>query len=351
MSGQDASAQWCEQVRAARADACTLLIQGSGSKRFLGPGSSPSGQVLDTRSHHGIVHYDPTELVLTARAGTPLRVIEAALAEHRQMLAFEPPHLGPGATLGGAIASGLAGPRRPWAGSVRDFVLGCRLVSADAELLRFGGQVMKNVAGYDLSRLMAGSFGCLAVIAEVSLKVLPIPRARRSLSLALDAGQALHQLAEWGQQPLPISAACHDGEQLHLRLEGGEASVAEAVHRLGGLPLGDDYWLELNEQRHGFFRGGPVWRLSLPPGSPKLDLPGQQWLDWGGCQRWLRSDALAPSIQQAALDAGGHARPWRAVDGAVAPALSPALLPLHRRLKAAFDPHGLFNPGWLHPEF
>lgn len=350
MLGQDAIARWRDQIRAARADHTALLIQGSGSKRFLGPAKPVPMQLIDTRDHHGIVHYDPTELVLTARAGTSLALIEAALAEHRQMLAFEPPHLGPGATLGGAVASGLAGPRRPWAGAVRDFVLGCRLVDAEGELLRFGGEVMKNVAGYDLSRLMAGSYGSLALIADVSLKVLPVPRARKNLSLAMNASQALQALAQWRQTPLPLSAACHDGQQLHLRLEGGEGSVADAALHLGGEPLDEGFWQALNEQRHRFFASGPVWRLALPPGCPELALPGQQWLDWGGCQRWLCSDEPAQRILQAAKEAGGHARPWRNVPGQVPHALEPRLLPLHQRLKAAFDPHGVFNPGWLHPE-
>ena len=217
-----------EQVNHALNHGVALRIQGSDSKALLG--RPVQGEVLDTRSHRGIVSYDPTELVLSARAGTPLAEIEAALEEKGQMLPFEPPHFGPGATLGGAIASGLSGPRRPWAGSARDHVLGTRLITGHGKLLRFGGEVMKNVAGYDLSRLLAGSFGCLGVLAEVSLKVLPKPRTCVSLKLPMGAAEALCELAEWGQQPLPISAACHQGEHLHLRLEGGAGSVLSLIH-------------------------------------------------------------------------------------------------------------------------
>ncbi|MCK8688195.1 glycolate oxidase subunit GlcE, partial [Pseudomonas umsongensis] len=219
----DNSAALLEQVIYALNGRIPLRIQGGNSKAILG--RRVTGEVLDTRSHRGIVSYDPTELVLTARAGTPLAEIEATLEASGQMLPFEPPHLGPNATLGGMVATGLSGPRRPWAGSVRDYVLGTRVITGHGKLLRFGGEVMKNVAGYDLSRLMAGSFGCLGLLTEISLKVLPKPRQCISLYLEMDTHQALSELAEWGQQPIPISAACHDGSLLHLRLEGGEGSV------------------------------------------------------------------------------------------------------------------------------
>ncbi|NBF11805.1 glycolate oxidase subunit GlcE [Pseudomonas sp. Fl4BN1] len=346
----DASAALLEQVRQALANGTPLRIQGSNSKAFLGRDSA--GEILDTRSHRGIVSYDPTELVITARAGTPLSELHATLDAAGQMLPCEPPSFGDGATLGGMLASGLSGPRRPWAGAVRDYVLGTRLISGSGQLLRFGGEVMKNVAGYDLSRLMAGSYGCLGVITEVSLKVLPKPRQCLSLSLEMDRQKALTQLAEWGQQPLPISAACHDGERLHLRLEGGEGSVAAAHDRLGGDPLDSGYWSQLNEQQLAFFDPGlPLWRLSLPHNTALLGLPGTQLLDWGGAQRWLRCDAPAEHIRSAASAVGGHASCYShgLLDSPFQP-LAPTLLHYHQRLKAQLDPQGIFNPGRLYAE-
>lgn len=247
---RDMSQALLEQVNQALNQRTPLRIQGSNSKAMLG--NPVAGEVLDTRSHRGIVSYDPTELVLTARAGTPLREIEAALHEAGQMLPCEPPHLGPEATLGGMVAAGLSGPRRPWAGAVRDYVLGTRVITGHGKLLRFGGEVMKNVAGYDVSRLMAGSFGCLGLLTEVSLKVLPRPRQCLGLRLPMSRHEALAELAEWGQQPLPISAACHDSEALYLRLEGGEGSVQSAYRRLGGETLHNRFWSDLREQRLPF---------------------------------------------------------------------------------------------------
>ncbi|MCT8167031.1 glycolate oxidase subunit GlcE [Pseudomonas putida] len=344
----DASVALLEQVNQALNERTPLRIQGGNSKAMLG--RPVQGEVLDTRVHRGIVSYDPTELVLTARAGTPLAEIEAALQAQGQMLPFEPPHLGPEATLGGMVAVGLSGPRRPWAGSTRDYVLGTRVITGHGKLLRFGGEVMKNVAGYDLSRLMAGSFGCLGLLVEVSLKVLPKPRACHSLRLPMDAHQALGELAEWGQQPIPISAACHDGEALHLRLEGGEGSVASAVDRLGGQALDSRYWAELREQRLGFFAGDePLWRLSLPNNTPLLNLPGRQLLDWAGAQRWLKSDAPAQTIRAAAAQVGGHATLFRQDPEPFQPLAEP-LLRYHRNLKQQLDPQGIFNPGRLYAD-
>lgn len=249
MADFDAANVLLDQVNAARANATPLKIQGGNSKAF---GREVAGEVLDTRAHRGIVQYDPTELVVTARAGTPLSELLAALDDAGQMLPCEPPSFADSATVGGMVATGLSGPRRPWSGSVRDFVLGTRVITGLGQHLRFGGEVMKNVAGYDLSRLMAGSFGCLGVLTEVSLKVLPKPRQCLSIRLDIDCARALSRLAEWGQQPLPISAACHDGRSLYLRLEGGEGSVTAAHQRLGGEPLDSVFWRDLNEQRLSF---------------------------------------------------------------------------------------------------
>ncbi|MGV8842233.1 MAG: glycolate oxidase subunit GlcE [Pseudomonas sp.] len=348
--GCDASAALLEQVNQALVSATPLRIQGGNSKAFLG--RPVSGEVLDSRAHRGIVSYDPTELVVTVRAGTPLTELEAALDAAGQMLTCEAPHFGAAATVGGMLAVGLSGPRRPWSGAVRDMVLGTRLITGHGKHLRFGGEVMKNVAGYDLSRLLAGSYGCLGLITEVSLKVLPKPRACLSLSLQLDCATALTKLAEWGQQPLPISAASHSGGVLQLRLEGGEGSVAAARERLGGEQLDSGYWADLNEQRLDFFADPrPLWRLSVPINAGVLSLPGEQLLDWAGAQRWLKSDADAASIRAIASAAGGHASCFTTgvCDSPFQPLAAP-LLRYHRQLKAQLDPKGIFNPGRLYAQ-
>ncbi|VVP21694.1 glycolate oxidase subunit GlcE [Pseudomonas fluorescens] len=346
----DDSAALLEQVNQALQNATPLRIQGSNSKAFLG--RIVAGEVLDTRTHRGIVSYDPTELVITARCGTPLSELADVLDGAHQMLACEPPSFGEGATVGGMIACGLSGPRRPWSGSVRDFVLGTRVITGHGKHLRFGGEVMKNVAGYDVSRLMAGSYGSLGVVTEVSLKVLPKPRQCLSISLEIDSDRALQRLAEWGQQPLPISAACHDGQRLHLRLEGGEGSVAAAHDRLGGELLDASYWEDLNEHRLGFFdEDQPLWRLSLPHNTPRLSLPGAQLIDWGGAQRWLKSEAQASFIRKIVGEVGGHVTSYShgLIDSPFHP-LPANLMQYHRNLKQQLDPRDIFNPGRLYAE-
>ncbi|MDN6859746.1 glycolate oxidase subunit GlcE [Pseudomonas sp. CAN2814] len=343
----DASSELLDQVNQALAARTPLRIRGGDSKAFLG--RPVEGVELDTRRHSGIVSYDPTELVLTARAGTSLAEIEAALEAAGQMLPCEPPNLS-GATFGGVVAAGLSGPRRPWSGSVRDYVLGTRLITGHGKLLRFGGEVMKNVAGYDLSRLLAGSFGCLGVITEVSMKVLPKPRLCASLRLEMGVQQALGELAEWGAQPIPITAACYDGSALHLRLEGGEGSVCSARLRLGGEEIDSGYWQDLREQRLDFFTGpGTLWRLSLPNATPALSLPGEQLIDWGGAQRWLKSEADAELIRHSVAEVGGHALRYTPGDDGFHP-LPAALLRYHRSLKQQLDPQGIFNPGRMYRE-
>ncbi|MCD5992821.1 glycolate oxidase subunit GlcE [Pseudomonas sp. CDFA 602] len=346
---RDTSEALLEQVNQALQQATPLRIQGGNSKDFLG--RDVSGEVLDTRSHRGIVSYDPTELVITARAGTPLNELMQALDDAGQMLPCEPPTFGH-ATLGGMVAAGLSGPRRPWSGSVRDFVLGTRLITGHGKHLRFGGEVMKNVAGYDVSRLMAGSFGCLGVLTEVSLKVLPKPRLCSSIALEMSPARALICLAEWGQQPIPISAASHDGRVLHLRLEGGEGSVASAHERLGGDALDPAYWQQLNEQRLPFFDDKrALWRICVPANTPTLDLPGDPLIDWGGAQRWLKSDADGEVIRAAVVAAGGHATCYG--PGCAQSPFQPLAEPLlryHQQLKSGLDPQGIFNPGRMYAE-
>ncbi|BAN27769.1 glycolate oxidase subunit GlcE [Caballeronia insecticola] len=347
----DDSARLVDQVQSAIARKQPLRIRGGNSKASLG--RHVEGEEIDTRSHRGIVSYDPSELVITARAGTPLAELNAILDEAGQMLPCEPPTHGEAATTGGMVATGLSGPRRPWAGSVRDFVLGCRIVTGEGKHLRFGGQVMKNVAGYDVSRLMSGSFGCLGLITEVSLKVLPKPRETKSLTLELEASEAMRELASWRRAALPVSGACHFDGLLHVRLEGGPGSVHAAADRIGGEALDERFWISLRERRLPFFDGElPLWRLSLPNATPLIDLPGAIMLDWGGAQRWLKSDASADVIRAIASAAGGHATCFTP-NGSIEPfhPLAAPLMRYHAQLKQRLDPHGVFNPGRMYADY
>jgi glycolate oxidase FAD binding subunit len=345
-----------ERIRQAASGGTPLRIRGGGTKDFYG--NEPRGEPLDTRAYAGVVAYEPTELVITARAGTPLLEIEDLLGKSDQMLAFEPPRFGTGSTLGGCVAAGLSGPRRASAGALRDFVLGAKIIDGRGRPLGFGGQVMKNVAGYDVSRLLAGSLGTLGLILEVSLKVLPRPPRELTLRLELPEARALESLNRWAGQPLPISAsAWHDGE-LSLRLSGADSALAAAAEKLGGeriaAPEAERFWAGIRDQSAAFFGGeAPLWRLSLPSHAPQLDLPGALLIEWGGALRWLRSNAEAGTVRAAAARLGGHATLFRAADksaGAFAP-LPPVLARLHRELKRAFDPEGILNPGRLVPEF
>lgn len=355
----DKSKEFAGRIRDAAASGRGLRLRGGGTKDFYG--SELDGEILDTRAHRGILSYEPTELVISARAGTPLAEIEAALAEKGQMLAFEPPRFAEGeiggATLGGCIAAGLSGPRRATAGAARDFVLGVKILDGRGETQGFGGQVMKNVAGYDVSRLMAGSLGTLGLMLEVSLKVLPVPVAGTGLRLAMDQAQALEAMNRWSGQPLPISGTCwHDG-QLAVRLSGARAAVASAKAVLGGTVMESDLlWLSLREQNAPFFVLEPnenLWRLSLPPTAPMLTLPGETLIEWGGALRWLKTDADPNLIRRTAVQAGGHATLYqapeslRAAFGAFQP-LPPAMEAVQWRLKQAFDPAGILNPGRMY---
>jgi len=354
----DAAQSLADRVRAAADARLRLRLRGGGTKDFYG--TALEGVVLDTRAHAGIVRYDPTELVVTVRAGTPLAALEAALAERGQMLAFEPPHFArsaEAATVGGCVAAGLSGPRRMAAGALRDFVLGATLLDGCGRVLRFGGEVMKNVAGYDVSRLLAGSLGTLGMILEVSLKVLPRPVEEQTRRFELPQAQAITQLNAWAGQPLPISAAAwHDGV-LQLRLSGAATALRAAGERLGGEPVAAEaaqaFWEALREQTHAFFAGdAPLWRLAVPSQSAPLALAGDPLIEWGGALRWLRSDAEAQLLREAAARAGGHATLFRATDksaGAFAP-LNAVQMRLHRGLKAAFDPQGIFNRGRMYPD-
>lgn len=390
------------QVGEAAANKSPLVIRGGGTKAWYG--HRVQGVALDVRAHAGIVDYEPTELVIVARAGTPLQEIDALLAAHHQILPFEPPHFAAlpglpltsgtnhggardestlarartagisGATLGGCIAAGLSGPRRMAAGGVRDFVLGVRIIDGRGQHLSFGGRVMKNVAGYDVSRAFAGSLGTLGVITEVSLKVLPRPTQTTTLAFAISQQAALDKLNEWGGLPVAITASAWrpDGPgnpngRLLVRLEGSESAVLSGIRRIGGLDIDQAeaaaHWAGLREQTGAFFASRPaelpLWRLALPSIAPPLDPAAlgfdDQLIEWGGALRWIATGADGNVIRAAATSLGGHATLWRASDalksqyGVFTPLSAPSMA-IHRRLKAEFDPDRLFNRGRLYPE-
>jgi glycolate oxidase FAD binding subunit len=348
-----------DQVKSARLTQAPLDICGGGSKRFYG--EAPAGAPLDVRPLSGITSYEPTELVVTARAGTPLRDLEAALAEQGQCLPFEPPRFAPGGTVGGMVAAGLSGPARVSVGSVRDHVLGVTVLNGRGEILTFGGQVTKNVAGYDVSRLMVGSLGILGVICEVSLKVLPASVATETLSFDSDETRSLDILGRWAAQPLPINATAWHAGRLRVRLAGARAAVVAACERLGGERLeagaAKSWWLSVRDQSAEFFslgeeslaRGDALWRLSVPSVTAALALPGEQFIEWGGAQRWWRTTAPAGVVREAAARAGGHATLIRGKDRVeVFAPLSAVLMRVHQGLKQAFDPARIFNPGRLY---
>ena len=358
-----------DQVRDATASGRPLRIAGGDTKAFYG--EPVAGDTLSTRSWSGIVNHEPSELVVTVRAGTPLEALEAALADKGQCLPFEPPRFGAASTIGGVIAAGLSGPARATAGGVRDYVLGAQFINGRGEWLSFGGQVMKNVAGYDISRALAGSMGTLGVITDVSLKVLPVAPAEATLVFRLGQHDALEQLHRWGGQPLPINASCwvkdatapDAPELLFLRLRGAVAAVEAASERLmqetGGVRMdnaqaGPD-WAACRDQTLPFFTPSSaelcLWRLSLPQTAPVIDLPYAQLIEWQGAQRWLWAPASAAmAIRSAAAAANGHATLFRAgADGA--PGVTrfdrerSVITTITQRLRAELDPAGIFNPG------
>lgn len=338
-----------ERIRQAAAANRKLSIRGSGSKDFYG--NTVEADTLDVSEYAGVVDYQPRELTLTARAGTRLVVIEALLAKNNQMLPFEPPRFGPNATLGGCVASGLSGPRRPYAGAVRDAVLGTKVMDGRAQVLRFGGQVIKNVAGYDVSRLMVGSMGTLGLLLEVSVKVLPCADSECTLMLEMAADKAVDTMNRWAASPLPLSATVWRAGHLYVRLSGTESAVQAAMSKIGGekIPDGPAFWMALREQTLPGLAMHPLWRLSVPTTAKVLTAPGQPVIEWGGGVRWYGTDMSADTLRALAKQAGGHATLFRSnqsVQQAFSP-LSPPLAALHQRIRLALDPHGVFDTGRL----
>ncbi|HMA11463.1 MAG TPA: glycolate oxidase subunit GlcE, partial [Steroidobacteraceae bacterium] len=350
MADQDISAALQQQVLDAINTGTPLHIRGSGSKSFLG--NAAQGMALSVATHRGIIDYDPRELVLTARAGTTLNEIEATLAAANQMLTFEPPHFGAQATLGGTIACNLSGPRRPYAGAARDALLGCKLINGRGEPLQFGGQVMKNVAGYDVSRLMAGAYGTLGVLLEASIKVLPRPAASLTVIHECTVDAAIQRMSQLLSEPMPVDAACYHAGHQYLRLSGSEEGVRHAHRHLGGdvIEKGAPFWHTLREQQLPFFSGDhPLYRVLVKPSTPPLPISGSWLLDWGGAQRWLVSDAPLGYIRERVAAVGGHVSCYRNPP-ARAESFEPLATPLfnlHQRLKHSFDPRDIFNRGRL----
>jgi glycolate oxidase FAD binding subunit len=377
-----------ERIRLAAASGSCLRIRGGGSKDFYA--QVLEGELLDTSPLNGVVSYEPSELVVTALAGTSLAELEALLAAQGQCLAFEPPHfggtatppplgggtlysgtaVGSAATVGGMVASGLSGPARASVGAVRDFVLGLKLINGKGEHLTFGGQVMKNVAGYDVSRLMVGAMGTLGLLTEVSLKVLPIAPLEATLKFEMTQSQALEKLNAWGGQPLPLNASCwlEDGGAgtLYLRLRGAVAAVESACSKLGGERMSQAQaaadWQRCRDQQLPWFNERSetknLWRLSVPQTTPALDLPDSPLIEWHGGQRWVRADeSQGAQLRALAQAAGGHATlfiagcPYKQGDTDRFDTLKPPLDRIHRELKREFDPAGVFNPQRMHSDW
>jgi glycolate oxidase FAD binding subunit len=352
MSGSDDSIldEWRARIAAATAARAPLRLRGAGTKDFYG--EALAGEIFDLTAWRGIVDYEPSELVVTARCGTPLSELEAALETRGQFLAFEPPGFGADPTVGGVVAAGLSGPRRPYAGAARDFVLGVRLLTAGGELLRFGGKVMKNVAGFDISRLLCGSLGILGVITEVSLKVMPRPRDEQTVRLEMSADAAVAAFNRWSAKPLPLSAAAWCSGVALLRLSGAASAVRAARENIGGERMDDhtasEWWRSLRHFRLPAFSSEVLWRVSLPAAASRLAIGTEPLIDWGGAVRWYADPDPGTDVRALALEAGGTALCWRgpAPQGRFHP-LSPTVTRLHHRLKERFDPQGILNPGRL----
>ena len=362
MDENDISVQLQNEVLQATESGRGLNIKAGGTKDFYGRNISnpestdaPANE-LNISQHSGIINYEPTELVITARTGTPLKVIEQILTENKQMLAFEPPAFGSHATLGGTIACNLSGPRRAYAGATRDYVLGTKIINGKAEILSFGGVVMKNVAGYDVSRLMVGAMGTLGVIVEASIKVVPLPETEITLVQNINITTALRKLHQWSALPLPVSASCFYQDQLYIRLSGTEKALLTAQQKLGGERHNEAgaFWSSIKEQTHDFFKSEQsLWRLSLASNTPPLALTSDTLYEWGGALRWLKSSQPLADVRESCALLKGHSTLFRSAETRedVFHSLPQHLLKLHQNLKHSFDPHGIFNIGRMYPDF
>ncbi len=341
------------RIRDAAEHKTALQLLGGNTKAWYGRDIQATPLCL--AGHSGVVEYEPSELYITARCGTPLSTIEQVIAEENQMLPFEPPHFGATATLGGAIAAGLAGPRRISGGAVRDCMLGAEIINGKGEYLCFGGKVMKNVAGYDASRLMCGALGTLGALMSVTLRLLPRPQCEQTMVMAETPADAIRKMNAWARTPMPITATFHDGENLHVRLTGSSSAIEKCRDEIGGdrIESSAPLWDRVREQTHEVFApGAPLWRVRVPPSTAPLDLPEPCAMEWNGALRWYSTQAEAATVRTVAREAGGQACRFRgpAIEQVFHP-LPPALLKIHERLKHAFDPAGILNPGKMYPQF
>lgn len=345
----DIEAELATQVAAVAAGGGAVEILGGGSKRFYG--EPVEGLAVEVATHSGVIDYDPAELVITLRAGCRLADVEALLAQNRQMFGFEPPHFAPQATIGGMVASGLAGPRRGFAGSIRDFVLGAKMLDGRGEVLQFGGRVIKNVAGFDLSRLLAGSLGTLGIILEVSIRVVPMFASEATLAFEHTSVDAhIRWINELGSQPYPISASAWHAGRSCVRLSASEQGVEQASADLDGERVEFD-WSALREQNHAFFDPEkPLTCVSLPPATADVVAGRAQLIEWGGARRWLSGEVDIEALRQQASGLGGGVCAFRdhGAEVAVFQPLAPAMLKLQRSIKSSFDPAGIFNPGKIY---
>ncbi|MBC3881301.1 glycolate oxidase subunit GlcE [Undibacterium sp. LX40W] len=343
--------QYQAQIQHAIDNKSKLRIVGGDTKSWYGNvHREPEAETLHTTLYRGVIEYEPSELFIRVRGGTPLSEVQQLLAQHGQMFAFEPPSFGESATIGGMVASGLSGPRRAYAAAVKDHVLGVTMLNGRAEMLRFGSKVIKNVAGYDASRLMVGALGSLGLLLDVTLKVVPKPQAESNLVFAMSEVDALQKLNQWAGQPLPVSASCYHAGRLTVRLSGAAAAVQAAEQRLGGQIIRDDidFWISVREQRHHFFIPDPdlcLWRLSLPSSAPALSLRGKSMIEWGGAQRWLWTHEDVSKVRDMARHLGGHATMFRYAlsDTEVFTPLPQAIAKIEEGIRLAFDPHAVFQ--------
>ena len=348
----DYSSQLQQQVKEASENKTQLRIEAGKSKLFYG--NPVKGDVIDILPHQGILSYEPSELVIKVKAGTPLAEIEATLTEQKQCLPFEPPHFGANASIGGTVACGFSGPARPFKGSLRDHVLGCTVLTGKGDILRFGGEVMKNVAGYDVSRLMAGSLGTLGILLDVSLRVAPAYESEVTLCFDCDVKEAMQKCHAWSSQAVSLSAACYSEQTLYIRLNGTHASVASAQAKLGGTVVDDSiFWQQLREHQLDFFNTKlPLWRVSVAATTPALNIKGESIIDWAGAQYWVSSNDAEADIRHQIEQLGGHATLFRNGDNnteALHP-LNGKIKQLHLNLKQVFDPFGILNFGRMYTD-
>ena len=355
MSDQSKTLQ--AQIQTAYENKTPCRIEGANSKHFLG--NESKGETVSTKNHSGVISYDASELVMTVRSGTRLQEINQVLADNNQSLPFEPPAFSDGATIGGTIACNLSGPARAYTGAARDFVLGARIINGKGEDCRFGGQVMKNVAGYDASRLMAGAYGTLGLILDVSLKVLPVAQTETTIKIEQSADTAIGTINQLSAKNLPISASCYFDQHLYIRLNSSEQntlSVSKSIcQQTGGTEISDSktFWLTIREQQHAFFKTEKsIARLSLPPTSEHINFDGEQLIEWGGALRWLKSDLNITDLREKVSALGGHVTAYKNFPATTEffQPLDANLKTLHQRLKQGFDPAGILNPGRLYKD-